>query len=121
MQPLAPTGRVRALGRPAGVHRGRSTAVRRRWPTAARPGVTMPGMPPSPAAYDPRRARWGEPLANVTLRPIEDSDLDALFDQMRDPDSVQVAAFTAKDPDDRNAFDIHMSKVRTSGESRCAQ
>jgi hypothetical protein len=57
----------------------------------------------------------------VTLRPIEDSDLDALFDQMRDPDSVQVAAFTAKDPDDRNAFDIHMSKVRTSGESRCAQ
>jgi hypothetical protein len=24
----------------------------------------------------------------VTLRPVEDSDLDALFDQMRDPESV---------------------------------
>jgi RimJ/RimL family protein N-acetyltransferase len=48
----------------------------------------------------------------VTLRPIEDSDLDALFDLMRDPVSVQMAAFTARDPDDWEAFDRHMSKVR---------
>jgi RimJ/RimL family protein N-acetyltransferase len=53
-------------------------------------------------------------VADVTLRPIEDSDLDALFDQRRDPESVQMAAFTAKDPNDREAFDTHMSKVRTS-------
>jgi RimJ/RimL family protein N-acetyltransferase len=53
-------------------------------------------------------------VADVALRPIDDSDLDALFDQMRDPESVQMAAFTAKDPNDRNAFDSHMSKVRTS-------
>ena len=53
-------------------------------------------------------------MAGVTLRPIEDSDFDALFDQMRDPESVQMAAFTAKDPDDRKAFDIHMSTVRIS-------
>jgi RimJ/RimL family protein N-acetyltransferase len=50
----------------------------------------------------------------VALRPVEDCDLDALFDQMRDPESVRMAAFTAKDPDDRAAFDIHMAKVRTS-------
>ena len=53
-------------------------------------------------------------MADVALRPIDDSDLDALFDQGRDPESVQVAAFTAKDPNDRKAFDTHMSKVRTS-------
>jgi RimJ/RimL family protein N-acetyltransferase len=53
-------------------------------------------------------------VADVALRPIDDSDLDALFDQMRDPESVQMAAFTAKDPNDREAFDTHMSKVRTS-------
>lgn len=52
----------------------------------------------------------------VALRPIEDSDLDVLFDQMRDPESVQMAAFTAKDPNDREAFNTHMSKVRNSPE-----
>jgi RimJ/RimL family protein N-acetyltransferase len=54
------------------------------------------------------------PVAGVALRPIQDSDLDALFDQMRDPASVQMAAFTAKEPHDREAFDAHMSKVRAS-------
>ena len=48
----------------------------------------------------------------VALRSVEDSDLDGLFDQWRDPASVQMAAFTAKDHSDRAAFDIHMSKVR---------
>ncbi len=53
-------------------------------------------------------------MAEVALRPIEDSDLDALFDQMRDPESVRMAAFTAEDPDDREAFDVHMAKVRAA-------
>lgn len=53
-------------------------------------------------------------MADVAPRPVDDSDLDALFDQMRDPESDQMAAFTAKDPNDRQAFDAHMSKVRTS-------
>jgi RimJ/RimL family protein N-acetyltransferase len=52
-------------------------------------------------------------VAEVALRPIDDSDLDALFEQRRDPESVRMAAFTAKDPDDRIAFDVHMAKVRT--------
>lgn len=56
----------------------------------------------------------GTLVADVALRPIDDSDLDALFDQMRDPESVQMAAFTADDPNDREAFDIHMSEVRSS-------
>ncbi|MGM1062217.1 GNAT family N-acetyltransferase [Saccharothrix sp. Mg75] len=51
-------------------------------------------------------------MAEVALRPVEDADLDALFEQMRDPESVRMAAFTAEDPDDRAAFDAHMAKVR---------
>jgi RimJ/RimL family protein N-acetyltransferase len=55
-------------------------------------------------------------VAEVALRPVDDSDLDALFEQMRDPESVRMAAFTAQDPNDRSAFDVHMAKVRTSPE-----
>ena len=52
-------------------------------------------------------------MAVVALRPVEDADLDALFEQMRDPEGVRMAAFTAEDPDDRNAFDAHMARVRS--------
>ena len=55
-------------------------------------------------------------MAEVALRPVDDSDLDALFEQRRDPESVRMAAFTAEDPNDRTAFDVHMAKVRTSPE-----
>ena len=51
-------------------------------------------------------------MAEVALRPIEDADLDALFEQMRDPASVRMAAFTAENPDDRAAFDAHMTRIR---------
>lgn len=51
-------------------------------------------------------------MNEVTLRPIEDADLDTLFEMMRDPESVRMAAFTAADPDDRAAFDAHMAKIR---------
>ena len=50
----------------------------------------------------------------VALRPVQDGDLDAFFEQMRDPESVRMAAFTPPDPDDRNAFDAHMTRVRSS-------
>ena len=53
-------------------------------------------------------------MAVVALRPVEDGDLDALFEQMRDPEGVRMAAFTPPDPDDRDAFDAHMARVRTS-------
>ena len=50
----------------------------------------------------------------IALRPVADSDLDALFEQMRDPESVRMAAFTPDNPDDRDAFDAHMSRVRSA-------
>src|SRR5882672_5927 len=34
----------------------------------------------------------GQFVADVALRPIDDFDLDALFDQMRDPEPVRMAA-----------------------------
>ena len=43
-------------------------------------------------------------MAGLALRPVEDGDLDALSEQMRDPEGVRMAAFTPEDPDDRNAF-----------------
>ncbi|MEU4689082.1 GNAT family N-acetyltransferase [Actinoplanes sp. NPDC023714] len=53
-------------------------------------------------------------MTDVALRPVEDTDLDALFEQMRDPESVRMAAFTAKDPGDRAAFDAHMARIRST-------
>jgi RimJ/RimL family protein N-acetyltransferase len=47
----------------------------------------------------------------IELREIDDTDLDAVFDWMRDPASVTMAAFTAADPDDRAAFDRHRSRI----------
>lgn len=53
-------------------------------------------------------------MASVALRTVKEQDLDAIFEQMRDPVSVQMAAFTAEDPNDRVAFDSHMERVLTS-------
>jgi RimJ/RimL family protein N-acetyltransferase len=53
-------------------------------------------------------------MTHCALRPVEVSDLDAIFEQMRDPESVRMAAFTANDPSDRRAFDAHMAKVMSS-------
>ena len=49
---------------------------------------------------------------HVSLRPLVDADLDAIYEQMKDPESVWMAAFTAEDPADRLAFLAHMSRVR---------
>jgi RimJ/RimL family protein N-acetyltransferase len=56
----------------------------------------------------------GRDLPAIGLRAVTDADLDALFDQMRDPESIWMAAFTPDDPDDRPAFDAHMARVRSS-------
>jgi RimJ/RimL family protein N-acetyltransferase len=49
---------------------------------------------------------------NVSLRPLEDADLDVIFEQMKDPEAVRMAAFTADDPADRRAFLDHMARLR---------
>lgn len=49
---------------------------------------------------------------HVSLRPLVDADLDAIYQQMKDPVAVRMAAFTAEDPADRHAFLVHMSRIR---------
>ncbi|WP_250005746.1 GNAT family N-acetyltransferase [Actinoplanes sp. M2I2] len=49
-------------------------------------------------------------MAEVALRPVEESDFNALFEQMRDPESLRMAAFVAEDPDDRAAFEAHLTR-----------
>lgn len=53
-------------------------------------------------------------MYTLELRPVEDAHRDSIFEMMRDPDAVSMAAFTATDPDDRAAFDAHLTKLRTS-------
>ena len=47
------------------------------------------------------------------LREVRDQDLAVLFDQWADPVAAQMAAFTAPDHMDRDAFERRWSKLRT--------
>ena len=49
---------------------------------------------------------------NVSLRPLEDRDLDTIFQHWTDPESIRMAAFTAEDQTDRRAFLDRMSRLR---------
>ncbi len=55
-------------------------------------------------------------VGHIELRDLDDDDLDAIFEMMRDPAAVEMAAFTAADPDDRVAFDAWMARERTASE-----
>ncbi|MBC7274420.1 MAG: GNAT family N-acetyltransferase [Streptomyces sp.] len=51
---------------------------------------------------------------HIALREVHDSDLPVFFRQMNDPEALRMAAFTAKDPADRDAFDAHWARIRAS-------
>lgn len=53
-------------------------------------------------------------MAHIELRPLDDDDLDAVFEMMRDPEAVAMAAFTAEEPDDRAAFDAWIARQRAA-------
>ena len=53
----------------------------------------------------------------ITLRPLHDGDLDALFQWESDPTAARMAAFTRADPADRTAFDAHYQRVRSEPEN----
>ncbi|MFD4957916.1 GNAT family N-acetyltransferase [Microbacterium sp. NPDC058389] len=58
-------------------------------------------------------------MNHIDLRPFDDDDLDAVFEMMRDPDAVAMAAFTASDPDDRAAFDAWIARQRAAEDVLC--
>jgi RimJ/RimL family protein N-acetyltransferase len=49
---------------------------------------------------------------NVSLRPLEDRDLDTLFRQWTDPESIRMAAFTSENQTDRRAFLDRTARLR---------
>ena len=48
----------------------------------------------------------------VQLRAVADTDLPIFYEQQLDPAALYMAAFTAKNPADRAAFDAHWDKIR---------
>ena len=48
----------------------------------------------------------------LTLREVQDEDLPLLFEQWADPVAVHMAAFTAPDHMDRDAFERRWSRLR---------
>jgi RimJ/RimL family protein N-acetyltransferase len=50
----------------------------------------------------------------VILRDVRDEDLDVLFEHWGDPESNRMAAFTAEDPSDREAFDARWARIRAN-------
>lgn len=47
----------------------------------------------------------------LRLREVVDHDLPIFFEQQTDPDANQMAAFTSRDPSDRQAFNTHWQKI----------
>lgn len=58
--------------------------------------------------------------SNILLRDVRRSDLPIFFDQQIDPDARHMAAFTAKDLADRDAFMAHWTKI-LGNETGCIQ
>ncbi|MCX4999019.1 GNAT family N-acetyltransferase [Streptomyces longwoodensis] len=50
----------------------------------------------------------------IALRTVHDSDLPVFFRQMNDPEALRMAAFTPKDPADRDAFEARWVRIRAS-------
>ncbi|HEX5156768.1 MAG TPA: GNAT family N-acetyltransferase [Ktedonobacterales bacterium] len=49
---------------------------------------------------------------DIVLRDVTDYDLPIFFEQQLDPDAIYMAAFTSKDPTDRDAFMAHWARIR---------
>jgi RimJ/RimL family protein N-acetyltransferase len=49
--------------------------------------------------------------SGVVLRDVTEGDLPIFFEHQQDPDANHMAAFTAKDPADRDAFTAHWTKI----------
>jgi RimJ/RimL family protein N-acetyltransferase len=55
-------------------------------------------------------------ISDIVLRAVAETDLPILFEYESDPVAVHMAAFTAKNPADRNAFNEHWRKILSDPE-----
>lgn len=53
-------------------------------------------------------------MGHIELRDLDDDDLDAVFEMLRDPRAVAQAAFTRADASDRATFDAWIAPRRAS-------
>lgn len=53
----------------------------------------------------------GDAQDGLVLRPVAAADLPIFFEQQLDAEATHMAAFTAKDPADRQAFDAHWQRI----------
>ena len=49
----------------------------------------------------------------LMLREVRDEDLPVFFGFQREPAAVHMAAFTTRDPEDREAFNAHWDRIRS--------
>ncbi len=47
----------------------------------------------------------------ITLRNVQENDLVVFFEYQSDPEANHMAAFTAKDPTDKDAFTAHWTRI----------
>lgn len=50
--------------------------------------------------------------SDIMLREVTADDLPIFFEQQRDPEANHMAAFTARNPNDRDAFVTHWAKIQ---------
>jgi RimJ/RimL family protein N-acetyltransferase len=51
----------------------------------------------------------------IRLRDVEETDLPTFFEQQLDPEANRMAAFTAADPTNREAFDARWQRILANG------
>ena len=56
-------------------------------------------------------------VSDIILREVAETDLPILFEYESDPTAVHMAAFTAKNPADRNSFNEHWVKILSDPEN----
>jgi len=64
-----------------------------------------------PGAREIRMRKDLRPEGRLELRAVQAEDLDVFFEMQRDPLASRMAAFTAKDPSDREAFREHWDRI----------
>jgi RimJ/RimL family protein N-acetyltransferase len=65
-------------------------------------------------AQTPGRHEKNSPAGSIQLRDVLDGDLELFFVNQLDPDANHMAAFTAKNPADRDAFNAFWAKIRAN-------
>jgi RimJ/RimL family protein N-acetyltransferase len=107
-EPPRETSRTPGAAAPAGF--ARAGGREQRHPSSAATTQTVVASPLIRRDHLPESARIR--AVHCALRKVRDVDLAVLFDQWADPVAARMAAFTAPDHMDRDAFDRRWSRLR---------